>query len=169
MKYYEQKNKFKYGVIGILIALPFILTSFMLKSESDINDEINSNFTINALVDEIKCHNFKYPDIILAQAVLETSHFKSAVFKENNNNFGMRFPRRRPTLAKGLNLNHAVYSNWKESVEDRLIYENLYLNGFSRVKYKSYLNRVYAKDKNYTKKLEKLIIQNKLNEYFDCD
>ncbi len=165
MKYYEQKNKFKYWIIAIVIALPFILMSFMVKSDREINAEINSNFTMDALVDEIKCHDFKYPDIILAQAILETGHFKSAVFKENNNIFGMKQPKKRYTLCSGTNLNHGYFENWKQSIEDRFIYDTLYLKDMSRVQYKKYLDKVYAKGKNYSGKIEKII---KCNDMKNC-
>jgi uncharacterized FlgJ-related protein len=169
MRFYETRT-FKKGLYGVLtIFALFVLTSLDKKSEEDKNEEINNGFSKEALIDEIKCQGFKYPDLILAQALLETGHFKSPVFKENNNTFGMRLPKVRQTLAKGSNLNHAVYSNWKESVEDRMIYENLYLNGKSRVKYKQYLDRVYAKGKNYTKTLEKIIKENNLKIYFEED
>ena len=60
--------------------------------------------------------NFPFPDIVIAQAKLETGHFKSEVFRMNNNLFGMRHPRQRVTLSKGSNLNHAVYDSWQHSL-----------------------------------------------------
>lgn len=166
MKFYEKRTTKILCISAFIIIALFVLTS-STKNVGAVNEEINSSFTREALIEEIKCHGFKYPDLILAQAVLESGHFKSTVFKENNNTFGMRFPKIRETLAKRSNLNHAVYDNWKECVEDRMIYENLYLNDKSRVEYKKYLDRVYAKGKNYSKKLETLIKQNNLKSYFE--
>jgi Mannosyl-glycoprotein endo-beta-N-acetylglucosaminidase len=168
MRFYETKT-LKTLCIGasILVAL-FILTSLTKKPEEvDVNDLINESFTREALIDEIKCHGFKYPDLILAQAELESGHFKSAVFKENNNLFGMRQPKKRYTLCSGSNLNHALYDNWKMSVEDRMIYEALYLHNMSRTQYKRYLDKTYATGKHYSLVLEKLIKKNDLKQCFD--
>jgi hypothetical protein len=166
MKFYEKRTT-KILCIGafIIIAL-FVLTSSTKNIEAD-NEEINSSFTREALIEEIKCHDFKYPDLILAQAVLESGHFKSNVFKENNNLFGMRQPRKRYTLCKGSNLNHGVYANWKVSVEDRMIYDTLYLKDMTRTQYKRFLDNTYATGGNYTVKLEKIIKQNDLKECFN--
>lgn len=167
MRFYETKT-FKNLCIGalILVAL-FGLTSLTKNVEElDPNDVINDSFTKQALVDEIKCHRFKYPDIVLAQAVLESGHFKSAVFKANNNLFGMKQPKKRYNLCNGTNLNHALYDNWKLCVEDRMIYEALYLNDMSRIQYKKFLDKTYAKGKNYSGILEKLIVKNDLKDYF---
>lgn len=167
MRFYETKT-FKNLCIGalILVAL-FGLTSLTKNVEElDPNDVINDSFTKQALVDEIKCHKFKYPDIVLAQAVLESGHFKSAVFKANNNLFGMKQPKKRYNLCNGTNLNHALYDNWKLCVEDRMIYEALYLNDMSRIQYKKFLDKTYAKGKNYSGILEKLIVKNDLKDYF---
>ena len=48
-----------------------------------------------------------------------------------------------------------------------MIYEKLYLKNKSRIEYKQYLDRVYAKGKNYSKTLEKLVKENNLKDCFD--
>lgn len=168
MRFYETKL-FKYLLLValVLVAL-FVLTSLKGNNETlDVNEAINDSFTKQALVDEIKCHGFKYPDIVLAQALLESGHFKSPVFRENHNVFGMKQPKKRYTLCNGTNLNHALYDNWKVCVEDRMIYEALYLNDLSRTQYKRFLDKTYAKGKNYSGTLEKLIVKNDLKDYFN--
>lgn len=42
-----------------------------------------------------------YPDVVLAQAKIETGNFTSKIFRENNNMFGMKLPGRRTTTAVG--------------------------------------------------------------------
>jgi hypothetical protein len=165
MKFYEKQTT-KILCIGAFIIALFVLTSSTKNVES-VNEEINSSFTKEALIEEIKCHGFKYPDLILAQALLETGHFKSTIFKENNNLFGMKQPRKRYTLCKGSNLNHGVYDNWKISVEDRMIYDTLYLKNMTRVQYKRFLDKTYATGGNYTIMLEKLIKQKDLKDCFN--
>jgi uncharacterized FlgJ-related protein len=167
MKFYKTNNSIK----ALLISAFIFIALFVLTSSSDNvenSDElINSSFTREALIEEIKCHDFKYPDLILAQAVLESGHFKSSVFKENNNLFGMRQPRKRFTLCKGSNLNHGVYDNWKISVEDRMIYDTLYLKDLTRTQYLKFLDNVYCKSGYYSRTLENLIKKNDLKECFN--
>ncbi len=79
----------------------------------------------------------------------------------------MKQPRKRYTLCKGSNLNHALYDNWKVSVEDRMIYDTLYLKNMSRTQYLRFLDKVYCKSGDYTGKLEKLIKINNLKKCFD--
>lgn len=57
-------------------------------------------------------------DVIYAQAYHETGGFTSAIFKENNNMFGLKLPKKRNTFAKGENRGHAVYSDWVDCIAD---------------------------------------------------
>lgn len=66
--------------------------------------------------------NFMTARIIFAQAAHETGNFTSTIFKENNNLFGMKLPRIRPTTAIGENKGHAVYRNTLDSIKDFAIY-----------------------------------------------
>lgn len=166
MKFYEKRTTKILCISAFIIIALFVLTS-STKNVGAVNEEINSSFTREALIEEIKCHGFKYPDLILAQAVLESGHFKSTVFKENNNLFGMRQPRKRYTLCKGSNLNHGVYDNWKVSVEDRMIYDTLYLKDMTRTQYLRFLDNVYCKSGYYSRTLENLIKKNDLKECFN--
>lgn len=47
-------------------------------------------FSEEKLIEEINKLNFKFPHIVLAQSILETGYYKSKIFKENNNLFGMK-------------------------------------------------------------------------------
>ena len=166
MKFYEKQTTKILCISAFIIIALFVLTASSKNIET-VNEEINSSFTREALIEEIKCHEFKYPDLILAQALLETGHFKSTIFKENNNLFGMRQPRKRYTLCKGSNLNHGVYDNWKVSVEDRMIYDTLYLKDMTRTQYLRFLDKVYCKSGYYSRTLENLIKKNDLKECFN--
>lgn len=57
-----------------------------------------------------------------AVSKFETGNFSSAVFKENNNLFGMRLPRKRSTTATSSNLGHAVYNNRLDSIYDLVLW-----------------------------------------------
>ena len=57
-----------------------------------------------------------------AVAKFETGNYTSAVFEENNNLFGMRLPRKRPTTATGSNLGHAVFNSRLDSIYDLVMW-----------------------------------------------
>lgn len=98
---------------------------------------------------------FRFPDIVKAQARLESSNFKSEVFRHNNNPFGMRMPGQRITTAKGVNLKHATYNSLEEAVIDRLLYESKYMDKLTREQYYNFLDKLYAEGDGYSEQLKK--------------
>ncbi len=161
------------GIFLISMSISFIYYSIKnkeyLESEVVVNLITNESFSKEKLIKEIRSSKFKFPDIIIAQAYIETSHFSSSVWEQNHNLFGMRLPLTRLTLAIGDNLNHAVYKNWKDSVKDRLIYEALYLYKIkSKDEYYEFLDVNYARagGKNYSELIKQIIEQHKLNEIY---
>jgi hypothetical protein len=106
--------------------------------------------------------NIRFPYIVYAQAQLETGEFKSKIFKENNNIFGMKVARKRPTTNKGEENGHAYYNNWKESVVDYGFYSAQYLSNIkSEGEYFQYLGQNYAEDPNYVSKIKQIISKTK--------
>lgn len=115
-------------------------------------------FNQENLIKEIKKIGFKYPDIILAQAILETDSFRSSIFKYNGNLFGMKVSHLRPSTATCKNREHAVYNTWQESVIDRAMWDCMYLNKIkSEKEYLQLLGEFYAEDDLYVSKLKQLI------------
>lgn len=55
---------------------------------------------------------------IFCQSWLETGNFKSKIFEQNANLFGMKLARVRLTTAHGANRGHALYTNCIESIDD---------------------------------------------------
>jgi flagellum-specific peptidoglycan hydrolase FlgJ len=99
---------------------------------------------------------------VKAQALVESGHFGSPVFKQNNNMFGMREAMIRISTAEGSNLNHAYYTDWKYCVADRALYEAQYLSKLTKEEYFSYLDQVYAEGKGYSNLLKQVIKTNEL-------
>jgi len=100
--------------------------------------------------------NIAHPDIVIAQAMIESGNFKSNIFKENHNLFGMKMPKYRKTTAMGTNRGHAVYSSWRQSVIDYALWQG------KRAKHQSssqYLSRLksYATDPNYINKIKQIL------------
>lgn len=101
--------------------------------------------------------NLKFPKIIKAQAILESSNFQSAIFKANNNMFGMKEAKIRPTTNVGTNLGHAIYNNWRDAVLDYALYQAAYLREIkTEEQYYEYLGANYAEDTNYVSKVKKI-------------
>ena len=119
------------------------------------------------LIEEISKLNFKFPYIVLAQAILETGHFESKIFVENNNLFGMKEARVRLNLAKGTQYGHAYYDNWKESVSDYALWYSTFAYKCKNEKqlYKL-LNKQYAEATYYPQALKRIIKENNLIERF---
>ena len=92
--------------------------------------------------------------IVYAQAQLESAHFTSDIFMENNNLFGMKVAERRPTTAIGVNRGHAVYKSWRESVIDYALMQAAYYRGLDEKTYLDKICSVYATDTTYRKRLE---------------
>jgi len=59
---------------------------------------------------------------IAAKAMHETGRFTSAIFRENNNLFGMKQPTQRQTLATGTARGHATFRTYHENMIDYIYY-----------------------------------------------
>jgi len=115
-------------------------------------------FSEEAFKTYLKDLNFKYPDLVHAQAKIESANFTSSVFNTHNNMFGMKKARARVTTADpNTEMTYAHYSYWKDAVLDRAMYECKYLSTLSRTQYIDYLNKNYAEDPNYDKALRSIV------------
>lgn len=138
-----------------------------IESEMIVLDSSETVFSQDALVKELKRLNIRFPHIVLAQSILETGHWESRIYQENNNLFGMKQARARATTAEGTQLGHAYYDDWKSSVTDYALYQAAYLNKLrTEKKYLNYLDRNYAEAKNYDKNLIAIIERENLKELF---
>jgi len=101
--------------------------------------------------------NIRFPHIVLAQAKLESGHFKSHIFLENNNMFGMKEAKRRPTTNKGTQNGHAYFETWQDCVIDYAFYQAAYLNDLkTEDQYYQYLAASYAEDSGYVIKVRQM-------------
>jgi hypothetical protein len=120
-------------------------------------------FSEKNLGQELKKQGVMYPDVAMAQCMLETGYFKSDIFLDNNNLFGMKHPRQRQTLSKGPNRGHASFDNWQDSVKDYKMWQDYNkLSNLSKDQYVAKLNRIYCippscGTNNYAKKVKSLL------------
>lgn len=185
--YYYKKDldliRFPYWKLGIFVigfGSVIGLSSYLygridqIKNLSDLEKEIliidinnRNDFSQDKLVTMLNDLNVRFPHIVLAQARLETGGYKSRIFKENNNLFGMKQATVRVNTAAGTQHNHAYYDTWKESVYDYAFYQTRYLSGAkSESEYLYVLGQSYAEDPSYVEKLKKEIKKNNLRSLF---
>lgn len=186
MLYIYDKNNLVHRRIGILKVTAGILVASTLISatayytgvthgfenltevEKAIVIKKTDEFEKEKLVEMLKDLNVKFPHIVLAQSIQETGHWKSGIFLENHNLFGMKEAQRRITTAEGTNRNHAYYNHWRESVYDYAFYQCRYLSGIkSESEYFQYLSASYAEDTAYVERLKKVITKENLKELFE--
>jgi len=168
------------GILGYTFFL--ILSTFLLTHNSDrrevietitleermvVINENNTKFSSDTLIYMLKELNVKFPHIVLAQSIVETGHWTSKIFLENNNLFGMKEAYVRVHTAKGTQYGHAYYENWGESVYDYAFYQCRYLGAIrTEDEYFNYLSNSYAEAPNYIKILKQVIVDEKLREKF---
>jgi hypothetical protein len=137
------------------------------ETDSTCHARLSEPFSEKALVQILEDLNVKFPHIVLAQAMLETGHFKSDVFKQNNNLFGMKEAKTRQHTAVGTNLGHACYDTWQESVIDYALYQARYLSHIkTESDYLLYLNDKYAESTNYDSVILEVVDTMSLRELF---
>lgn len=147
----------------IVIGIGLIIGYFVFKPNKEYikeieiqKQEIIGQSLIDSVYTEIFNLRIDHPEVVFAQAMLESNRCKSLVFKENNNLFGMKVAGNRPTTALGIKNGHAYYSSWKESVIDYALYQSSYQRNLSLDEYYRALSRSYAEDPEYIDKLKKL-------------
>lgn len=138
-----------------------------------------NNFTVNykehydeltskSLYQVILLYNIEFPEVVYAQAVLESSEFNSELFLRTNNLFGMKYPNVRKTTSSGKSKDgYAEYQHWISSVTDYQLWQktNMKENVYSQSEYFNLLSRNYAEDKKYVSKLKNIISRN--SDFFD--
>lgn len=106
----------------------------------------------------MKRFGIRFPEIVLAQAKLETGNFSSKIFLKNNNLFGMKVARTRLTVATGERHGHANYEHWTYSVMDYALYQSTYAKRVrTRDGYFKFLSRGYAENDRYIESIKNLI------------
>lgn len=165
------------GGIILLLLLASFTTGFYTKTvvvnkyEKELiildAEQEKNKFSEEKLVEKLKELNVNFPHIVLAQAILETGNFKSKIFLENKNLFGMRQAVTRINIAKGTQNEHAYYNTYEESILDYAFYSCKYLSNINtEEKYFSYLANSYAEAPNYIERLKSIIKEKNLKSKF---
>lgn len=116
-------------------------------NEVATQDEL-PELTIPNLLAEIKKNGIKYPKIVLAQAILETGCFKSAVCRNKHNLFGLTNPRTKT---------YYEFNHWTESVK---AYYTKVQYRYKGGNYLLWLKKIgYAEDKGYIRAIISVLRQ----------
>ena len=164
--YFDEKGKsYRFRIYPYLFLL-FCLTILLSLTENnskEIDYEVEPQFVEIYTGEEpfdfkqfkqfvVDC-GIKFPDIVIAQAIQE-ANFKSQIWKENNNPFGMKVARSRNSTALGENRGHAKFKNWRMAVLDYALMQAVFARKVTtRQQYFEYLKN-YAGDPNYRDKLK---------------
>ena len=146
----------------IMLVMVFLL--FGLGTSHQIRSQVLQEeppITKENLYEQIKKLGIKFPDVVFAQAVLETGHFTSKLFQQGNNLFGMKVPSKRETLSIGKRKGgYAIFDSWESSVNDYLLWQDYVLrnkNIKTKKQYLALLDRIYAKNENYVVHLHRVM------------
>lgn len=124
-------------------------------------------FTQEKLLEYMRKLNIKHIEFTFAQTQIESAYYSSPIFYDNKNMFGMKQSYERPTTCIGTNRNHANYENWRDAVLDFAIFQARVLAKVkNRNEYREYIGKYYADDKEYLKKVDTKIKENKLSGIF---
>lgn len=160
---YDLKFWFLLAVVAVIILNIVIKISINNKnSKVEIEDYIpKPELTLDDSIRHfIKFINVAHPDIVYAQAVLESGNFTSNNFKKNNNLFGMKVPKQRANMNSG-GTKYSKYDKWEYSIVDYALYQATFFtdsNGkiVDRATYLLKLKNSYASDPKYIEKVDKL-------------
>ena len=126
-----------YGMFSLKYNLPVPFKEESIEKPIIINDTFSEVLLKEALEEA----EIQHPDIVFAQARLETGNFKSDYFKERNNLFGFR-------ARNG----YMHFRSWRESV---LFYANWQKKYYKSGDYYAFLENIgYAEDSTYIKKVK---------------
>lgn len=119
----------------------------------EVSDEKPSFFNKSpeeGILEALDYYGVKHPEIVYAQAILETGHFKSNLCLNSNNLFGLYNSSKKEFYS---------FDHWSDSVE-------AYIN-FIQYRYKppddyyEFLDNIgYAEDPNYINKLKRIVNRN---------
>lgn len=184
IKKYRYKIHYTYFIIVLLIILIVCETALSQKSNNSNKEQITTELTektieqhigeailyptkeindsiLYAYLEEI---NAWYPDILLAQAKVESGSYTSTVFKKANNLYGMKQVYSRFHCQTGSYNSYGGYDSWKLSVLDRVLYD-LFVFDSIKPEREVYLKQLrnYAESQNYIETINKVINSNSVN------
>lgn len=147
--------------IFLLTGLLLLGTMTIKGQEKQVQVKTQEKISKKSLYEQIIKYGIKFPDIVFAQAILESGEFTSKLFKSANNLFGMKVPTKRESARIGSTQNgYSKYGDWMFSVYDYSLWQDHMLktrDDITKKQYFALLGRVYADDPKYVSKLKQRI------------
>ena len=115
------------------------------ENERTLEYLMQAEFSEGNLRNLLELWNVEHIDEVIKQTKLETGWYKSRLFRDHNNLFGMHMPVVRPTTANSYitadgNKRVANYDTWQSSVADYILYIDYYKSlGYSTDNYYEFL------------------------------
>lgn len=144
------------GIVSRTLLVPSNCSEKEVKSFIHTEDTLSQSMK-DSVINFIYKLRIQHPLIVASQAVLESGNFKSKVYLENNNLFGMKLPQSRPTLAIGVKNGYAVYQSWQESILDYALWQMAYAKNLNEEDYYLKLKTIYAEDTQYVNKVKQVL------------
>ena len=149
--------------VFLLTLVLFFIGSPLKTSEmlAQTKENVQENITHESLYEQIIKFGIKFPDVVFAQAVLESGNFTSRLFQSANNLFGMKIPTKRESSAIGQTKSgYSKYDDWNFSVYDYFLWQDYMLKrhgDLTKSQYLALLGRIYAEDKRYVSSIKRVI------------
>ena len=117
-------KSFLFVLVLLLLATPVMYSSLHAVAYPSTITKSGPLTIDDRIMNILVAHGVAYEAarIILAQAKLESGHFSSDIFLENNNPFGMKQAKSRETTAVGTHRGHAVYPTLEHAVKDYILW-----------------------------------------------
>ena len=131
-----------------MLSLEYSIGYWFINQPEEINDSILYLF--------LRDNNAWYPEILLKQAKIESGNYTSNVYINTNNLYGMKKVGKRQTTQLNNTYNgYGCYTNWCESVLDRMLWDVFYFKNKKPTE-EEYLKAmsIYAEADNYTELLK---------------
>lgn len=131
--------------VFILIFCLSTLSFSHVEPSKEISPFIESSPTYESVYMVCKMYNLEYPEIVVAQSVLETGHYKSQQCLQHNNLFG---------LYDSKNKRYYRFDHWIHSV---LAYKQKVQYRYKGGDYYEFLRKIgYAEDSLYVEKVKSI-------------
>ena len=114
-------------------------------------------FNIENFKKEVFNSKIRFPNVVWKQALIESNRFKSPVFLEANNCFGMKISVSRPSMQIGEYLGFAEYRNVHECLADYAIWQMAYCKEIkTEEEYIDFLDKIYCPNQGYKELLKQM-------------
>lgn len=140
---------------GLYLSIPFMQMENKIAKEITIKQQ---GYNPDSVFEYITAMRISNPKVVMAQAIEESGNFKSDVYKNANNMFGMKKPYVRISTIPYIDYKgYKKYKNWQECIIDYAFWQlqNTKSN-LSDLEYIDMIAKKYAENPNYKKNLLKI-------------